>query len=179
MCHDLPPLHLWRRLLLRLLPGHSDLRLARGRAGHPADRPDPGPGSLRGARQSSARASLGVARPPGGSVPARLRLPAGTAARPAAAGARGLHPAAGHRAAARRRTGIRTTASSTADTEPRPREPSPAVRQDGSMGNARLHSIHIHPVKAFRSVPLTEVVVEPWGPAGDRRWMLIDDGGRV
>ncbi|MFC9544714.1 MOSC domain-containing protein [Streptomyces sp. NPDC056956] len=47
------------------------------------------------------------------------------------------------------------------------------------MGNARLHSIHIHPVKAFRSVPLTEVVVEPWGPAGDRRWMLIDDGGRV
>lgn len=47
------------------------------------------------------------------------------------------------------------------------------------MGNARLHSIHIHPVKAFRSLPLREVVVEPWGPAGDRRWMLIDDGGKV
>ncbi|WP_149550095.1 MOSC domain-containing protein [Streptomyces marokkonensis] len=47
------------------------------------------------------------------------------------------------------------------------------------MGNARLHSISIHPVKAFRSLPLREVVVEPWGPAGDRRWMLVDDGGRV
>ncbi len=47
------------------------------------------------------------------------------------------------------------------------------------MGNARLQSIHVHPVKAFRSVPLREVVVEPWGPAGDRRWTLIDDGGKV
>ncbi|MGC3000866.1 MOSC domain-containing protein [Streptomyces sp. G35A] len=47
------------------------------------------------------------------------------------------------------------------------------------MGNARLHSIHIHPVKAFRSLALREVAVEPWGPAGDRRWMLIDDGGKV
>ncbi|MEU3949814.1 MOSC N-terminal beta barrel domain-containing protein [Streptomyces sp. NPDC029526] len=47
------------------------------------------------------------------------------------------------------------------------------------MGNARLHSIHIHPVKALRGVPLTEVVVEPWGPAGDRRWMLVDDRSRV
>ncbi|WP_328656260.1 MOSC domain-containing protein [Streptomyces sp. NBC_00334] len=47
------------------------------------------------------------------------------------------------------------------------------------MGYARLQSIHVHPVKAFRSLPLREVVVEPWGPAGDRRWMLIDDGGKV
>ncbi|GGP44057.1 MOSC domain-containing protein [Streptomyces calvus] len=47
------------------------------------------------------------------------------------------------------------------------------------MGKARLHSIHIHPVKAFRSLSLREVDVEPWGPAGDRRWMLIDDGGKV
>ncbi|MFJ5263382.1 MOSC domain-containing protein [Streptomyces sp. NPDC088387] len=47
------------------------------------------------------------------------------------------------------------------------------------MGNAQLQSIHIHPVKAFRSVPLRECVVEPWGPAGDRRWVLIDDGGKV
>ncbi|MFD5800411.1 MOSC domain-containing protein [Streptomyces sp. NPDC127020] len=47
------------------------------------------------------------------------------------------------------------------------------------MGNARLQSIHVHPVKAFRSLSLREVVVEPWGPAGDRRWMLIDDGGKV
>ncbi|MCT7356653.1 MOSC domain-containing protein [Streptomyces sp. 15-116A] len=47
------------------------------------------------------------------------------------------------------------------------------------MGNTRLHSIHVHPVKAFRSLSLPEVAVEPWGPAGDRRWMLIDDGGKV
>ena len=47
------------------------------------------------------------------------------------------------------------------------------------MGKASLHSIHIHPVKAFRSLPLREVVVEPWGPAGDRRWMLVDDRGVV
>ncbi|MEV5153072.1 MOSC N-terminal beta barrel domain-containing protein [Streptomyces werraensis] len=47
------------------------------------------------------------------------------------------------------------------------------------MGNARVRSIHVHPVKAFRSLPLREVVVERWGPAGDRRWTLIDDGGKV
>ncbi|MFC8033837.1 MOSC N-terminal beta barrel domain-containing protein, partial [Streptomyces griseoincarnatus] len=46
------------------------------------------------------------------------------------------------------------------------------------MGNARVRSIHVHPVKAFRSLPLREVVVERWGPAGDRRWTLIDDGGK-
>ncbi|MFF8950787.1 MOSC domain-containing protein [Streptomyces sp. NPDC014940] len=47
------------------------------------------------------------------------------------------------------------------------------------MGNARLRSIHVHPVKAFRGVSPREAVVEPWGPAGDRRWALIDDGGKV
>ncbi|MEU1699509.1 MOSC domain-containing protein [Streptomyces pseudogriseolus] len=47
------------------------------------------------------------------------------------------------------------------------------------MRNARVRSIHVHPVKAFRSLPLREVAVERWGPAGDRRWMLIDDGGKV
>ncbi|MET9773926.1 MOSC N-terminal beta barrel domain-containing protein [Streptomyces sp. NPDC006367] len=47
------------------------------------------------------------------------------------------------------------------------------------MGNARLQSIHVHPVKAFRGLAPREAVVEPWGLAGDRRWMLIDDGGKV
>ncbi|WNM32089.1 MOSC domain-containing protein [Streptomyces sp. Li-HN-5-11] len=47
------------------------------------------------------------------------------------------------------------------------------------MGNAELRSLHIHPVKAFRSLALREAVVEPWGLAGDRRWTLIDDGGKV
>lgn len=47
------------------------------------------------------------------------------------------------------------------------------------MGNAELHSIHVHPVKAFRGQSPQEAVVEPWGLAGDRRWVLIDDGGKV
>ncbi|CCK32295.1 MOSC domain-containing protein [Streptomyces davaonensis JCM 4913] len=47
------------------------------------------------------------------------------------------------------------------------------------MGNAQLRSIHVHPVKAFRGLAPREAVVEPWGLAGDRRWMLIDDGGKV
>ncbi|MEU6403420.1 MOSC N-terminal beta barrel domain-containing protein [Streptomyces sp. NPDC046985] len=47
------------------------------------------------------------------------------------------------------------------------------------MGHAELRSIYIHPVKAFRAVGRREALVEPWGLAGDRRWMLIDDGGKV
>ncbi|MFI9612786.1 MOSC domain-containing protein [Streptomyces sp. NPDC052023] len=47
------------------------------------------------------------------------------------------------------------------------------------MGNAELQSIHVHPVKAFRGLAPREAVVEPWGLAGDRRWVLIDDGGKV
>ena len=47
------------------------------------------------------------------------------------------------------------------------------------MGNAELHSIHVHPVKAFRNQSRREAVVEPWGLAGDRRWVLIDGEGKV
>ncbi|MEV7069665.1 MOSC N-terminal beta barrel domain-containing protein [Streptomyces sp. NPDC093990] len=47
------------------------------------------------------------------------------------------------------------------------------------MGNSRLLSIHVHPVKAFRALGLREAEVEPWGLAGDRRWALVDDGGKV
>ncbi|MFI1354299.1 MOSC domain-containing protein [Streptomyces sp. NPDC020898] len=47
------------------------------------------------------------------------------------------------------------------------------------MGNAELHSIHVHPVKAFRGQAPRQAVVEPWGLAGDRRWVLIDAGGKV
>ncbi|MGW5034608.1 MOSC domain-containing protein [Streptomyces nigra] len=47
------------------------------------------------------------------------------------------------------------------------------------MGHPRLQSIHVHPVKAFRSIELREAVVEPWGLAGDRRWALIDAGAKV
>ncbi|GHI09694.1 molybdenum cofactor biosysynthesis protein [Streptomyces cellostaticus] len=47
------------------------------------------------------------------------------------------------------------------------------------MGNAELQSIHVHPVKAFRGFAPREAAVEPWGLAGDRRWAVIDDGGKV
>lgn len=47
------------------------------------------------------------------------------------------------------------------------------------MGSARLQSIHIHPVKAFRGLAPRQAEVEPWGLAGDRRWVLIDAGGKV
>ncbi|MET8244268.1 MOSC N-terminal beta barrel domain-containing protein [Streptomyces sp. NPDC005202] len=47
------------------------------------------------------------------------------------------------------------------------------------MGNAELRSIHLYPVKAFRGITPREAAVEPWGLAGDRRWVLIDDGGKV
>ena len=42
----------------------------------------------------------------------------------------------------------------------------------------RLASIHIYPLKAARAVDLDESRVEPWGLAGDRRWLLIDEDGR-
>ena len=42
----------------------------------------------------------------------------------------------------------------------------------------RLASIHIYPLKAARAVNLDESRVEPWGLAGDRRWLLVDEDGR-
>jgi uncharacterized protein len=42
----------------------------------------------------------------------------------------------------------------------------------------RLASIHIYPLKAGRAVDLSEAGVEPWGLAGDRRWLVVDDAGR-
>ncbi|MFF4315288.1 MOSC domain-containing protein [Streptomyces sp. 900105755] len=47
------------------------------------------------------------------------------------------------------------------------------------MGMAELQSIHVHPVKSLRGFSPREAVVEPWGLAGDRRWVLVDDGGKV
>ncbi|MFD9253232.1 MOSC N-terminal beta barrel domain-containing protein, partial [Streptomyces bottropensis] len=47
------------------------------------------------------------------------------------------------------------------------------------MGNPSLHSIHVHPLKAARGFAPEEAVVEPWGLAGDRRWVLVDGSGKV
>ena len=40
-----------------------------------------------------------------------------------------------------------------------------------------LTDIWRYPVKSCRGEQLTEAVVEPWGLAGDRRWMIVDDAG--
>jgi len=37
--------------------------------------------------------------------------------------------------------------------------------------------LRIHPVKSFAPVPVQQAEVEPWGLAGDRRWMLVDGTG--
>ena len=41
----------------------------------------------------------------------------------------------------------------------------------------RLTEIWRYPVKSCRGEQLTEAVVEPWGLAGDRRWMIVDGAG--
>lgn len=40
-----------------------------------------------------------------------------------------------------------------------------------------LGSIHRYPVKSCRGESLASAVVEPWGLAGDRRWMVVDEDG--
>lgn len=48
----------------------------------------------------------------------------------------------------------------------------------GTEALASLASIHIYPLKAARGVDLRESLVERWGLAGDRRWLLVDKAGR-
>jgi len=42
-----------------------------------------------------------------------------------------------------------------------------------------LTGVNRYPIKSCRGHPVEEAVVEPWGLAGDRRWMLVDDEGLV
>jgi uncharacterized protein len=46
------------------------------------------------------------------------------------------------------------------------------------MSSAYLASLHIYPVKSVRAVDLRQARVEPWGLAGDRRWLVVDEDGR-
>ncbi|MGX7670371.1 MOSC domain-containing protein [Plantactinospora sp. DSM 117369] len=41
----------------------------------------------------------------------------------------------------------------------------------------RLVSLHTYPVKGCYRLDLDAARVEPWGLAGDRRWMIVDDDG--
>jgi hypothetical protein len=43
----------------------------------------------------------------------------------------------------------------------------------------RITDIWRYPVKSCRGEQLAEAVVEPWGLAGDRRWMIVDRAGDV
>ncbi len=43
----------------------------------------------------------------------------------------------------------------------------------------RLASVHTYPVKGFHRVDHDGAQVEPWGLAGDRRWLVTDDAGRM
>lgn len=45
--------------------------------------------------------------------------------------------------------------------------------------NLRLTEIRRYPVKSCRGESLDEAQVEPWGLAGDRRWMVVDQDGCV
>lgn len=36
-----------------------------------------------------------------------------------------------------------------------------------------LASVHIYPLKGCRAIDVGEWVVEPWGLAGDRRWLAV------
>jgi uncharacterized protein YcbX len=46
------------------------------------------------------------------------------------------------------------------------------------MTTPRLSALYIYPIKSVRGPAPGEAVVEPWGLAGDRRWMLVDEAGR-
>lgn len=41
-----------------------------------------------------------------------------------------------------------------------------------------VESVHVYPVKGLRGAAVDAAPVEPWGLAGDRRWMLVNADGR-
>lgn len=42
-----------------------------------------------------------------------------------------------------------------------------------------VRHINVYPVKSVGGYRLDEVPVEPWGPVGDRRWMVVDASGKA
>lgn len=56
----------------------------------------------------------------------------------------------------------------------------PAVLHSVRVPPPTLSDLYRYPVKSCRGERLTAGTVEPWGLAGDRRWMIVDaDGGPV
>ncbi|MEU1806939.1 MOSC N-terminal beta barrel domain-containing protein [Streptomyces sp. NPDC019937] len=46
------------------------------------------------------------------------------------------------------------------------------------MVNPELSALHVYPVKSLAGLAPGAAVVEPWGLAGDRRWMVVEPNGR-
>lgn len=42
-----------------------------------------------------------------------------------------------------------------------------------------ISQLALHPLKSARRVVVPEILLGPLGPVGDRRWMLVDDAGRM
>ncbi len=47
------------------------------------------------------------------------------------------------------------------------------------VASVRVASLHVYPVKSLRGVDVPSVQVEPWGPRGDRRWMVVTHDGKT
>ncbi|MFI9048783.1 MOSC domain-containing protein [Streptomyces sp. NPDC053427] len=47
------------------------------------------------------------------------------------------------------------------------------------MPKPAVRALHLYPVKSIAGSGPGEAVVEPWGLAGDRRWMLVDAGRKL
>ncbi len=45
------------------------------------------------------------------------------------------------------------------------------------MSSAEVSELRIYPIKALRGSAREQVEIEPWGVAGDRRWMIVDSAG--
>ena len=45
------------------------------------------------------------------------------------------------------------------------------------MPSAQVSELRVHPVKALHGSTRDRVDIEPWGVAGDRRWMVVDSAG--
>ena len=65
--------------------------------------------------------------------------------------------------------------ASTTSPTARPRWSAPSATS--AAGVIRLDGVHLHPVKSTAVRPVLHGDVEPWGLAGDRRWMVVDATG--
>lgn len=45
------------------------------------------------------------------------------------------------------------------------------------MSDPMLAALYVYPVKSLAGAAREETAIEPWGPAGDRRWLLAFPGG--